>query len=289
MKTFSGFVSVRVLTLMLLGLAGLLGQSSDPLAKAEELYRRTDYRASLTLARENGRATAQATFLVGRDYYMLGDYKRAAEALERALALEPSNSELAWWLGRSFVRRAELASPFFGAGYASKARAYLEKAVALDPNNEAALRDLFDYYLEAPGSSGSGYDKAERVAQEIAARNPAEGHFVETQLADRRKQFDTTEEQLRRVLNLARELARGGRIAQSEAAFDRAEQIAPDSLGKVSLERARIYVEQRRNLDQAEALLNQYLRSNLKPDDPSREQAERLLKEAALLHAASGA
>ena len=49
---------------------------------------------------------------------------------------------------------------------------------------------------------------------------------------------------------------------------------------KVCFARARTYIEQKRNLDRAKALLNEYLRSNLTPDDPSREQAEKLLKEA---------
>lgn len=270
---------MRVLTLMLLGLAGLLGQTSDPFAKAEELYRQTDYRASLTVARENGPATGQTSFLIGKDYFMLGDFKKASEALERAFALEPADSEHALWLGRAFSRRAETASPFLAPRYASKARAYLEKAVALDPNSEEALNDLFDYYLEAPGFLGGGYDKAGRIAQQIATRNPAEGHFAEARLADRRKQFDTAGEQVDRLLHLARYLAGHGRAAESEAAFDRAEQLAPDS-PKVSFARARTYIEQNRNLDRAKALLNEYLRSNLTPDDPSREQAEKLLKEA---------
>src|SRR5262249_36120025 len=145
--------------------------------------------------------------------------------------------------------------------------------VELDPLNEEALNDLFDYYLEAPGFLGGGYEKAEAVAQKIAARNPAEGHFAQAQLADKRKQFDTAEEQLRRamelaprqvgrVLDLARYLAKHGRIPESEAAFDKAEQLAPNS-PKVHFARARTYVEQKRNLDRAKALLKQYLESSL--------------------------
>lgn len=277
-------------TLMLLASAALFGQATDPLAQAEELYRHTDYRASLALVRETVPTTGKANFLAGRDYFMLGDYKKAAEAFERALGAEPANSDYALWLGRALGRRAETASPFTAPRYASKARTYFEKAVALDPNNEEALNDLFDYYLEAPGFLGGGYDKAERIAGEIAARNPAEGHFAQAQLADRRKQFDTAEEQLRRaaelaphqvgrLLDLARYLARRSRFAESEAAFDRAEKVAPHS-PQVSFARARTYVEQKRNLEQAKTLLNQYLRSDLTPDDPSREQAEQLLKEA---------
>jgi tetratricopeptide (TPR) repeat protein len=295
-EAIRGLMSVRVITLFLLALPGLFGQAlaasspEDPLSRAEELYRHTDYRASLTLVRESGQTGGKALYLIGRDYFMLGDYKKAAEALQQAFSIEPANSAYAHWLGRSFGLRAETSSPFFAPMYASKARTYFEKAVALDANNEEALNDLFDYYLEAPGFLGGGYDKAEGIAQRIAERNPAEGHFAQAQLADKRRQFDTAEEQLRRaidlaprqvgrVLDLARHLARQGRIAESDAAFDRAEQLAPNS-PKVAFARARMYIEQKRNLDRAKALLNQYLRSNLTPDDPSREQAEKLLREA---------
>jgi len=272
-------MSVRVLTLFLLALRGLFAQAADPLLKAEELYRHADYHASLTLARESGQAGAQALGLIGRDHFMLGDYKKAAEAFERAFSIEPANSEYAHWLGRSFGRRAETAAPFFAPRYESKARGYFEKAVALDPGNEAALRDLFDYYLEAPGYLGGGYDKAEAIARQIGERNPGQGLSDQARLADRRREFDGVDEQLRRVVDMAQRLARHGRIAASEAAFDQADQIAPDS-PQVVLARARLYVEQKRNLDRARALLNQYLRSNLTPGDPSREEAEQLLKEA---------
>jgi tetratricopeptide (TPR) repeat protein len=284
-------MSARVFTLLLLALPGLLAQAAgDPLSRAEDLYRHTDYRGSLTLVQETGQTGGKALYLIGRDYFMLGDYKRATEAFEQAFAIEPADSEYAHWLGRGFGRRAETSSPLFAPVYASKARTYFEKAVALDPKNEEALNDLFDYYLEAPGFLGGGYDKAEAIAARIAERNPAEGHFAQAQLADKRRQFDTAEEQLRRaidlaprqvgrVLDLARYLARHGRIAESEAAFDQAEHMAPNA-PKVSFARARMYVEQKRNLERARDLLNQYLRSNLTPDDPSREQAQKLLKEA---------
>ena len=40
--------------------------------------------------------------LIGRNCYMQGDYKKATEALEKAFAGDPQNSEYALWLGRSF-------------------------------------------------------------------------------------------------------------------------------------------------------------------------------------------
>jgi len=263
--------------------------AQDSLPRAEELYNKTDYQKSLALLHEAPVHQAAAYNLIGRDYFMLGEYKKATEAFHKAFTLEPSNSVHAHWLGRAFGRRAETSGPFLAPMHASKARQYFEQAVALDPSNDEALNDLFDYYLQAPGFLGGGYDKAEQVAKRIAARNEAEGHFAQAQLADKRRQYDTAEEQLRRamelaphqvgrVLDLAKYLAKRGRVQESEAAFDKAVQLDPKS-PKIYFTRARVYIEEKRNLDKAKDLLIKYLRSDLTPDDPPREQAEKLLKQ----------
>jgi len=276
-----GFISI------FLAAAGLFGQSS--LERAQELYQKTDYRESLGVLKAVPAPNGQVHCLEGRDFFMLADFRKASEAFEKALSQEPGNSEYAHWLGRAFGRRAETSNPLTAPMYASKARQYFEKAVALDPNNGEALNDLFDYYLEAPGFLGGGYDKAEQVAKRIAAHNEAEGHFAQAQLADKRKQFETAEQQLRRamelaprqvgrVIDLARYLAKHGRIQESEATFDHAERLSPNS-PVVSFARARVYIEQKRNLDKAKDLLHKYLQNDLTPDDPPREQAEKLLQQ----------
>jgi len=266
----------------------LFGQ--DSLKQAEELYQKTEYRESLNLLeRKDRNAAAQA--LAGRDYFMLGEYRKATDAFQRAVSLDSGNSEYVHWLGRAYGRRAEMSNWFSAPGYASKARQYFEQAVALDPKNGEAMNDLFDFYLQAPGFLGGGYDKAQAIAQRIAEHNAAEGHFALAQLADKRKQYDTAEDQLRRamelaprqigrVLDLAKYLAKRGRIEESEKTFDKAEKMAPHA-PKVIFARAETYVQGKRNLDQAQRLLKQYLQSNLSPEDPPREKAERLLKQAA--------
>jgi len=279
---------MRGVVLFFLALPGVFGQG--PVKRAEELYQRTEYQESLALLKQIGQPGPVEYCLMGQDYFMSGDYKKATDAFEKALAGDPKNSEYAHWLGRTFGRRAETSGPFTAPGYASKARQYFEEAVALDPDNEEALNDLFDYYLEAPGFLGGGFDKAEAVARKIAQHNEAEGHFAQAQLADKRKQFDTATDQLRRamelaphhvgrVLDLARYLARHGHIPESEAAFDRAERLAPHN-PRVWFARAKVYVEQKRNLDKARQLLIQYLQSDLTPDDAPRDQAEKLLQQA---------
>jgi Flp pilus assembly protein TadD len=83
-----------------------------------------------------------------------------------------------------------------------------------------------------------------------------------------------------RVLDLARFLARRGRIAESDAVFVRASQVAPNA-PSVVFARAKTYIDQRRNLEQAHKLLQQYLDSPLTPDDPPKSAAEKLLRQAA--------
>ena len=76
-------------------------------------------------------------------------------------------------------------------GFATKARQYFEKAAQLNPDNLDAQSDLFEYYLEAPGFLGGGFDKASATAAQIARINPAEGYWAQAKLAEKRKEFST--------------------------------------------------------------------------------------------------
>lgn len=277
----------RVISVLLL--ATSLFAASD-FTRARQFYQRTEYNASLQLLLTDPAPDAATYGLIGKNYYMLGEFKKSTEAFQKANTMEPTSSEYVHWLGRCYGRRAETASPFVAPANASKARQYFEKAVELDPKNQEALNDLFDYYLQAPGFLGGGFDKAEALTKKIGALNPAEYHFAQAQLAEKKKQFDTAEEQLRRalalaprqvgrVVDLAKYLGRHGRYQESDAEFEQAEKIAPNS-PKVMFAKAHSYIEQNRNLDEAKALLQRYLQSNLSPDDPPREEARQLLKQA---------
>lgn len=270
---------------------GLVAESSalaqvNP--KAEELYRRTDYRSSLSLLDSSG-ANAATNNLIGRNHFMMGDFKKATEYFQKAVQLDPKNGEYALWLGRGWGRRAETSNPLMAPAYASKARQWFEQAVALDGHNEEALSDLFDYYLEAPGFLGGGYDKAESIAQKIAEADPAEGYFARARLAEKRSEYNTAEMQFRRaleiapkqvgrVLDLAKFLASQGRTQESDALFQKAEQMAPDA-PKVWYARADTLVKTKRNPDEAKRLLQKYLSATITADDPSKDDANRLLRQ----------
>jgi tetratricopeptide (TPR) repeat protein len=255
---------------------------------AYTLYQRTDYKASLEALLPIAKKDAATFQLIGQDYFMLGEYHKATEFLEHAVALAPENPESLLWLGRAFGRRAETSSPFTAPGYAAKARQMFERAVALDPSNRAAIGDLFDFYLQAPGFLGGGEAKAAALAAQVGKRDPAEGHYYEAILAEHKKEYDSAEEHFRaalklaprqvgRFVDLAKYLAKRGRMKESDALFEEAERIAPEA-PHVLYERAEVYVRGGRNLDEARRLLRRYLNAPLTPNDPPKSGAEALLR-----------
>jgi tetratricopeptide (TPR) repeat protein len=256
--------------------------------RAHELYQRTDYAGSLEELAGSKEQDAPVFLLMGQDYFMLAQYKKASDFLEKAAALAPTNAECFLWLGRAYGRRAEIANPFTAPGYASKARQMFEKAVALDPDSREAVGDLFDYYLGAPGFLGGGANKAAALAAQVAVRDPAEGQYYQARLDEHHKQYDSAEQHLRtalemaprqvgRVIALAKYLSAHGRAKESDALFDQAERIAPQD-PRVIYERASAYVGSRRNLDEARRLLRRYLQAPITPNDPPRSEAESMLR-----------
>jgi tetratricopeptide (TPR) repeat protein len=257
-------------------------------ARANSLYQKTEYQQSLAVVLAAPQQDAATLQLTGQDYFMLGEYKKASDAFEKAAALDPNNAKLIHWLGRTYGRRAETANPFAAPGLASKTRQNFEKAVELDPSDKDALGDLLDYYLDAPGFLGGGLNKAEMLAQMILKQDPAEGHYAEGLVADKKKEYATAEQQFRRaaelaprqvgrILVLARYLANHNRVKESDALFEQAARMAPNN-PRVMFDRAATYIKENRDLDTARKLLEQYLEAPLTPEDPPRGRAEAMLK-----------
>jgi tetratricopeptide (TPR) repeat protein len=264
-----------------------LAGGTPELERARRLYDLTAFDQSLRVLEAIPAKDAAVYDLMGRDYYMQGDYKRSTEALEKALAAEPGGSLHALWLGRAYGRRAESASWFTAPGFASKARQYMERSVELDPRNLEALSDLFDYYLEAPGFLGGGAEKAQRAADAIAWLSPADGYLAKAKLAEKRREYCAAEAHLRsaveaaprqigKLIELARFLVRQGRVQEADQSLARAEAIEPGS-PRLMIAKADIYIKTGRK-QQAREILERYLSAQLSPDDPPRSEALRLLR-----------
>ena len=267
----------------------IAAQSATPaLAKAEEFYKHTDFESSLALLNPQS-SNADTNFLIGRDYFMIGEFRKSSEFLQKAVSSKPENGDYVDWLGRAYGKRAETSNPLSAPGWASKARQAFERAVELSPKDSDALSDLFDYYLEAPGFLGGGLDKAQRVADRIAVIDPSQGYYVAAKLAQHRKEFGTAEQRFRQavaiapqqvshLIALARFLATQGRISESDAVFVQAENSAPNA-PTVWFARADTFIKQKRNYDEAKLLLHRYVKASVTVDDPPKEDALRLLKQ----------
>ncbi len=144
--------------------------------------------------------------------------------------------------------------------------------------------------MNAPGFLGGGLDKAESIARSIAGERPPEFEFEMAQIADHRKDFASAEAHLRRamglapsepgrVVDLARYVAKRGRFGESDELFERARKLAQGA-PRVAFAQARANIENRRNLERARQLLRDYMKARLTPDDPPREEAEKLLRRA---------
>jgi tetratricopeptide (TPR) repeat protein len=277
---------------ILLVTCGLIAAADSPeLERARQLFGRSQYKAAVSALAPVAKAGDGPTQeLIGKSYFMLGEYKKAAEAFEHATAVSPNSSVYFHWLGKAQGRRAESASPFTAPAYASKARQAFEKAVELDGKNIEAINDLFSYYLEAPGFLGGGLDKAADLAKRIQGLDPVEYHYAMAQIYDKRKDyrgaeshfrraFELAPRQVGRIIDLARYLSTHGKATESETLFLQAEKIAPNE-PRVLFERANHYIRTKQNLPAAKALLERYLKSPLSVDDPPRSEAEKLLRQA---------
>lgn len=290
MHTDKKLSMVRLWFVGLVCAVALCGSSlfAGDLAKAEELYKHTDYEGSL--AQLDKKSLEPATnFLIGRDYFMLCDFKKSTDHLQRATEADPQNAEYMDWLGRAFGKRAETSNLILAPGFASKARQAFERSVQLNPKNSDALSDLFDYYLEAPGFLGGGVDKASKIADQVALVDPSEGFSEQSRLAQKRKEYKRAEEQLRQavavaprsvgqLIELAKFLANQGRTHESDAVLLQAQRVAPES-PRIWFAQANIYIKQNRNLDEARNLLQRYIQAPVTVDDPPKEEAVRLLKQ----------
>jgi tetratricopeptide (TPR) repeat protein len=243
---------------------------------------------ALTLLVPAMAGNAESFFAMGLQAYAAEDYEKAIHLFEQATEAEPKVAKYYHWLGRASGRRAERVNFLRAPGLAKKARLAWERAVELDPADIDVFTDLLDYYLAAPGVLGGGEDKARAVAERLAKLSPAEGHRAQGQILAKRKDYAGAEKEYRaalelepqklgRLLPLASFLSERGRYAESDALFNRAAELAPGA-PDLLFSRGKALLLSKRDPQKARQLLEVYLRSERKADDPPPSEVQALLK-----------
>jgi tetratricopeptide (TPR) repeat protein len=271
---------------LILVLSAILSAGGSEVQRAEEHYQHAEYSSVLQILLSYSPKTAEVNALIGKSYYMDGQFKNATKYIEKAVAAEGSNSGYYDWLGKAYGRRAEQSSFVSALPLASNTRECFEKAVALDPVNLEALGDLFEFYLDAPGVVGGGIEKAGVIAARIAQLSVPESHYDHARLAEKRKDFRVAEVEYRRameaapndigrMIDLAGFLSQHGRYQESDQLFELANQKEPNS-PRVTFARAAAYINSNRSLAQAQSLLTDYREMAHTPNDPPQSDVLRL-------------
>lgn len=132
---------------------------------------------------------AAAHNLLCRAYYAEEHPDEAIHECEAAVTAAPGNASYQLWLGRVYGLKAGRVSALSAFGLAKKSRASMERAVQLDPHSADALSDLGDFCVEAPGIVGGGIDKASSLAQRLLAIDPARGHRLLGEIAEKQRNY----------------------------------------------------------------------------------------------------
>lgn len=215
---------------------------------------------------------AVAHNLLCRAYFSLGDWDRGVRDCEKAVALDPNNSQFHLWLGRIYGEKADKASFMAAAGLARRVVREFEAAVHLNPKNVDARTDLAEFYLEAPGIVGGGREKAEQQATSLQELDPAKAHWVNARLAEKKHDFTQAEKEYRAAIESSHGAASAwlnlGLFYRHNQRWDDMQQALlhvrsatldrPDAL----VDAAEILIHSDRDVPEAVQLLHAYLKSN---------------------------
>jgi tetratricopeptide (TPR) repeat protein len=176
------------------------------------------------------------------------------------------------WLGRAYGEKADDSSFITAAALTKKIRYHFEKAVELDGRNIDARSDLAEFYVEAPGFMGGGVDRAAEQARQMAQFDPAQAHWVNARIAEKKKDPAAAESEYRSAiqisqdadywLNLASFYRRQNRLNEMEDAVNRA-IAAPMKRSNSLYDAATLLSKAGRNLPGAAGYVQRYLSSGL--------------------------
>jgi tetratricopeptide (TPR) repeat protein len=220
---------------------------------------------------------AEAHNLRCRIYLQEQRWNDAVTSCQTAVKLMPGDSNYHLWLARAMGEKADRVSFITAFRMAKPIRVEFETAAKLDPRNADALSDLGEFYVDAPGIVGGGFDKAERVAQQLDAFAPDRAHYIRARIAEGQKDYARAEDEYKAAIAASKEPADAW---MDLASFYRKRQRWDDMIqavhkgaaldtqhGVASADGASVLIRANRDLPFARQLLEQYLASSSKSED----------------------
>jgi len=244
-----------------------------PLDTAKQAFEKGEYAKAIELlkvAESKDPQSGDVQLLLTKSYLALDQYDAAVSSGEKAVAINPKNSEYHQWLGEAYGAKADHVSMFSAYPLARKTQKEFETAVQLDERNFDAAQDLVEYDCTAPGVVGGGEDKAQPIIQKLMTLDPAQGHYAAGNCRAAKKDYTTADAEFAKALGSKPKSAEliyniGDYFSQRRQAdklitvADVGEAAAPaDSRAKFY--RAQAFILKSENLPDAEKLLREYLR-----------------------------
>jgi tetratricopeptide (TPR) repeat protein len=122
-------------------------------------------------------------FLLSQVRNAFGDHAVPLQLAERAVALDGHTAKYHRQLAEVLGVTAQHANVVQQLFLAHRFQKEIDTALALDPRDVQALRDLLEFYLLAPGIAGGDSRKAVSTAGRIAALDAAEGFLARARVA----------------------------------------------------------------------------------------------------------
>jgi tetratricopeptide (TPR) repeat protein len=212
-----------------------------------------------------------------RLYFQLEHWDEAIQACEKAILLDPQNSEYHEWMGRSYGLKAENVGALKAFSLVRKVKAEFERAVSLGNDNVMAHADLAEFYVEAPSFMGGDKSKARKLAEAVMRRDPAEAHYMLGRLEEKLGAKNKAETEFRAAAEASGNLAhywvdlagfyrRSGRLNDMESTVNRAREARLDN-GIALFDAATLLLQAGRNFPAAIQMFQQYLALDKFPED----------------------
>ena len=255
------------------------------LAMGAELFDAAEYARALQFFTSvpQGPDGAWVDYFLGRIHLRQDQVDVAIERLSEAVEADPGSSLFHRWLGQAYVQKIDQVGMLRKMGFAKKARASFERAVALLPGDFEAREALVDYYLNAPAIAGGSRDKAEEQATEMMRLNPTKGHLLKGNIHRADEDWGAAAREYRSAIGAGDESSDsyyllGFALQQDEdyeaafEAFEKAIEANPSNLSPY-YQIGRTAIFSATNLDRAVECLSFYLKQPQQKGSPAAEHA----------------